>query len=83
MLFKSDFEVKLCDFGVANRVEQTRSTQSANAGSLRYMPPEQFDEQLTQKIDVWALGCILVQMLSGKLPYHGLVNEFKIMSEAC
>ena len=41
ILFSKNMKhVKLCDFGVSNRVEQTRQTKSANAGTLRYMPPE-------------------------------------------
>jgi serine/threonine protein kinase len=45
VLFSKDLSVvKLCDFGVSNRVEMTRQTKSANAGTLRYMPPEQVDE---------------------------------------
>lgn len=84
VLFSADrTQVKLCDFGVSNKVEQTRVTCAARAGSIRFMPPEQLDEQLNTKIDVWALGCILLQMITGKLPFSGLVNDFKIMTEAC
>jgi serine/threonine protein kinase len=69
-------QVKLCDFGVSNKVESTRHSKAAMAGSIRFMPPEQLDEQLNTKIDVWALGCILLQMVAGRVPYWGIQNDF-------
>jgi len=61
VLFNRDKSIiKLCDFGVSNKVEQTRVTSAARAGSIRFMPPEQLDEQLNTKIDIWALGCIIL-----------------------
>ena len=84
MLFNSDYsQIKLCDFGVSNKVEFTKDTTAATAGSLRYMPPEQFDNQLNLKIDILSLGCIIIQMLTGRLPYSDLKTEFKIMRVAC
>lgn len=73
VLFTRDrSQVKLCDFGVSNKLERTANTAAARAGSLRFMPPEQLQECLTHKVDVWALGCIMLQMISGKVPFHGL-----------
>lgn len=61
----------------------TRATKAANAGTLRYMSPEQLDEQLNTKIDIWALGCVLLQLVTGKAPFEGITNEFKIYTEVC
>ena len=84
VLFNGDrTQLKLCDFGISNKVEQTRATVAARSGSIRYMAPEQLDDQLSPKTDVWALGCILLSLVSGKLPYQGLQNEFKIMTQTC
>ena len=84
VLFNEDrTQLKLCDFGISNKVEQTRATVAARSGSIRYMAPEQLDDQLSPKTDVWALGCILLSLVSGKLPYQGLQNEFKIMTQTC
>jgi eukaryotic-like serine/threonine-protein kinase len=81
VLFNRDkTQIKLCDFGVSNKIEKTTITASARAGSLRFMSPEQLDENLTHKIDVWALGCIMLQMVTGKVPYFGL-NQLQIVSE--
>ena len=47
------------------------------------MSPEQLEDQLSPKTDVWALGCIILQLATGQLPYKGLQNDFKICLEAC
>lgn len=61
ILFSRDRQViKLCDLGISNKVDITKATKRANAGTLRYMSPEQLDEQLNTKIDIWALGCVLL-----------------------
>ena len=82
VLFDKDHRVlKLCDFGISNRVEQTRATQAARSGSIRFMAPEQLDDQLSNKADIWAFGCILFQVITGIVPYKGLSSDFKIWSE--
>eukprot|EP00347_Sterkiella_histriomuscorum_P012449 403368528 len=70
--------VKLADFGVSNIFDQTKATHKAQNGTLRYMSPEQLESKLTQKIDIWAFGCILLEMLTGIPPYFGVANEFQI-----
>ena len=69
--------VKLCDFGVSGNVDDTRWTSDAR-GTIRYMAPELFDRKLTKKADIWAIGCILLQFITGKRPYHGYPNEHAI-----
>ena len=52
----------------------TQITKRAGAGTIRYMAPEQLsleDHILNTRIDVWALGCVLLQIITGKLPYEG------------
>jgi len=67
---------KICDFGLAQEVcmEKTHMTRKSEGegGSPRYMAPECYDPQhgrLTEKVDVWALGCILIEVFAGVLPY--------------
>jgi serine/threonine protein kinase len=74
--------VKICDFGVSNTLDLTRNTFAAKAGTYRFMPPEQFDGVLNTKIDIWALGCILIQMITGKPPYFGSNTEQTIYMQA-
>ena len=61
ILFSNDYEkIKLVDFGVSTRFDKTRATRAAQAGTLRYMPPEQLNGSLSFKTDIWAFGCVLL-----------------------
>ena len=42
------------------------------------MSPELLDSTLTNKADVWAIGCITLQFITGVLPFHGKANEISI-----
>lgn len=42
------------------------------------MSPELLDSKLTSKADVWAIGCVLLQFITGVLPFHGKANEISI-----
>ena len=77
LLNKECSDVKLCDFGVSGNVDDTRWTSDAR-GTIRYMAPELFDRKLTKKADIWAIGCIVLQFITGKRPYHGYPNEHAI-----
>jgi serine/threonine-protein kinase len=65
--------VKLTDFGIARAVEQTRITQVGSVvGTAAYLSPEQVrGEEATPSTDVYALGVVLYQFLTGRLPYEG------------
>jgi serine/threonine-protein kinase len=65
--------VKLTDFGIARAAEQTRLTQVGSVvGTAAYLAPEQArGEEATPSSDVYALGVVLYQFLTGRLPYEG------------
>jgi serine/threonine protein kinase len=65
--------VKLTDFGIARAAEQTRLTQVGSVvGTAAYLAPEQArGEEATSASDVYALGVVLYQLLTGRLPYEG------------
>jgi len=79
-----DFELnaKLCDFGLTQSMEKTHITRKDNeGGSPRYMAPELFDSngKITEKIDIWALGCLAAEVLTGRLPHEECSNVKQVM----
>src|SRR5574344_1894594 len=69
-------DIKLADFGIASDKEQGDDslTQSGVAlGTPAYMPPEQFEDSaaVDQRADIYALGIMLYEMITGSKPYPG------------
>lgn len=62
-------EVKVADFGAAYWSKED-STQVMDIGSLAYMAPELFRQHVTQQADIYALGSVLFQLLSGQRPFE-------------
>ena len=65
--------VKIADFGIARAAEQTRLTQVGSVvGTAAYLSPEQSrGEEATGISDVYSLGVVTYQFLTGRLPYEG------------
>ena len=66
-------EAKILDFGLAKVTGSTKLTQSGTSmGTLNYMPPEQLrGEAVDVRADVWALGAVLYEMLTGRTAFGG------------
>jgi eukaryotic-like serine/threonine-protein kinase len=61
--------VKILDFGLAKSRDQTMTTSGVVVGTIAYMAPEQLLGQTVDgRADLWALGVMLVEMLTGKHP---------------
>ncbi len=64
--------VKLCDFGIARMIlgNVTTATQRLVAGSMGYMPPEQYSGRkfVTNQSDIYALGATAYHILTGRVP---------------
>lgn len=65
--------VKLLDFGIAKLQTATRRTATGSAmGTPQYMPPEQLeDAHLDHRSDIYALGAVTYEVLTGRVPYPG------------
>ena len=82
LMFTSSGQVKLTDFGIAKDLDATALTAPGKTvGTAAYMAPEQIrgTTQISHKIDLYALGCVFYQMLTGELPFQGN-NSASLMS---
>ncbi len=70
VLLAEPFDVKLTDFGVA-RIATATHTEITGVGSPAYMSPEQLaDQPLDHRTDIYSLGVLTYQLLTGRLPFH-------------
>ena len=83
LLIESSGRVKLTDFGVAriqDSGEATR-TQGTMVGTLKYMSPEQVQGvPIDSRADLFAVGVVLYQLLTGKRPFDG-DTDFAIIQQ--
>ena len=74
MLLAKDTDIKISDFGAA-LTNAAETTQVTGIGSPAYMSPEQVQEQqLTHQTDIFSLGVVMYQLLTGSLPFKATNN---------
>ena len=68
-----DGTVKLGDFGLAVALDKSRLTMEGTmVGTVAYMPPEQaLGRKADARSDLYSLGCVLYEMLTGRPPFLG------------
>ena len=67
-------QIKLGDFGIARDTHSADLThQGMTVGTHAYMSPEQIvgDQDITGKTDLYALGCVMFELLTGRKPFEG------------
>ena len=73
IMIQDNGEVKITDFGIAMALNNTQLTQTNSVmGSVHYLPPEQASGKgATVKSDIYSLGIMLFELLTGTLPFKG------------
>jgi len=74
ILLAKDTDIKISDFGAA-QINTNQTTQVSGIGSPAYMSPEQVQElTLTHQTDIFSLGVLMYQLLTGSLPFKATNN---------
>jgi serine/threonine protein kinase len=74
ILLAGEADIKISDFGAALTLA-SQTTQVSGVGSPAYMSPEQVKEQpLTHQTDIFSLGVVMYQLMTGRLPFQGTNN---------
>ena len=73
VLIKDDGTLKVVDFGIALAQDALQLTQSDSVmGSVHYLAPEVArGEAATRQSDIYSLGIVFYELLSGEVPFHG------------
>ncbi|MFZ2491285.1 MAG: protein kinase, partial [Thermoanaerobaculia bacterium] len=82
VLISQEGDIKLCDFGIAKAASKASHTQAgALKGKLQYMSPEQaWGRPIDRRSDVFALGSVLFEMLTGTKLFSG-ESEMSVLDQ--
>ncbi len=76
-------DIKISDFGAALQTRDQTQTQVSGVGSPAYMSPQQVREMpLTHQTDIYSLGVVMYQLLTGRLPFSA-TNNYGMIYQIC
>jgi hypothetical protein len=84
LMVSPEGRVRLCDFGIAHLMVATTELTAAGSslGTPSYMAPEQFRaEPVDPRTDLYALGCVLYELLTGAQPFDGGGNPHALLHQ--
>lgn len=72
IMVQQDGAVKVMDFGIAHLLSENEAEVHETVGSIHYISPEQArGESVDARADIYSLGVVMYEMLTGRLPYDG------------
>jgi Protein kinase domain len=89
ILVDNNASVKICDFGVSSseNVQTINPGQQHMVGTPWYIAPEMVEYRpYTKSVDIWSLGCTIMELSTGKRPYHELSAMqvlFRMVEDQC
>ncbi|KAG8891423.1 hypothetical protein FRB99_003601, partial [Tulasnella sp. 403] len=84
VLVSANTSAMLCDFGLSKSAEgMTATSNMNNGGTARYWSPELFQEgnRPTLESDVWAWGCLLLEVVMSLVPYNDVPLEGRVIHQ--
>jgi Protein kinase domain len=89
ILVDNNASVKICDFGVSSseNVQTINPGQQHMVGTPWYIAPEMVEYRpYTTSVDIWSLGCTIMELSTGRRPYHELSAMqvlFRMVEDQC
>ena len=82
IFLNKDFKIKIGDFGISKKFEESNQYAHSQIGTIHYMAPEMIkekDSKYNNKVDIWALGCIIYELCTLNYCFDaniiGIINQ--------